>query len=75
MLKPRRAMAQPWRLERVVAERGETTTLVLKPPPGVDFRFEPGQFGWFAIGRSPFSHIGVIAAGVRLARGLPQTRR
>jgi predicted ferric reductase len=22
---------------------------------GVTFRFEPGQFGWFAIGRSPFS--------------------
>ena len=38
-----------------MAERGATTTLVLKPPPGVDFRFEAGQFGWFAIGRSPFS--------------------
>ena len=23
--------------------------------PGVDFRFEPGQFGWFAFGRSPFA--------------------
>ena len=53
VVKPRRA--QPWRLERVVAERGDTTTLVLKPPPAVDFHFEPGQFGWFAIGRSPFS--------------------
>jgi predicted ferric reductase len=47
------ARARPWRLERVVAERGATTTLVLKPPSG--FRFEPGQFAWFAIGRSPFS--------------------
>jgi predicted ferric reductase len=47
------ARARPWRLERVVAERGATTTLVLKPPAG--FRFEPGQFAWFAIGRSPFS--------------------
>jgi predicted ferric reductase len=52
-VKPRRAL--PWRLERVVPERGETTTLVLKPPQAIDFRFEPGQFGWFAIGRSPFS--------------------
>jgi predicted ferric reductase len=51
VLKPQRA--RPWRLERVVAERGATTTLVLKPPRG--FRFEPGQFAWFAIGRSPFS--------------------
>jgi predicted ferric reductase len=55
LVKPRRALARPWRLERVVAERGETTTLVLKPPPAAKFRFEPGQFGWFAIGRSPFS--------------------
>ena len=53
VIKPQRARA--WRLDRVVAERGETTTLVLKPPPGTTFRFEPGQFGWFAIGRSPFS--------------------
>jgi predicted ferric reductase len=53
LFKPRRA--RPWRLGRVVPERGETTTLVLEPPPGASFRFEPGQFGWFAIGRSPFS--------------------
>jgi predicted ferric reductase len=55
VVKPRRALARPWRLERVVAERGETTTLVLKPPEAASFRFEPGQFAWFAIGRSPFS--------------------
>jgi predicted ferric reductase len=55
VVKPRRALARPWRVERVVAERGQTTTLVLKPPAGAMFRFEPGQFGWFEIGRSPFS--------------------
>jgi predicted ferric reductase len=55
LVKPRRALARPWRLERVLAEPGDTTTLVLRPPPAVKFRFEPGQFGWFAIGRSPFS--------------------
>ena len=55
VVKPRGALARPWRLERVQAERGETTTLVLTPPPGEEFRFQPGQFGWFAIGRSPFS--------------------
>jgi predicted ferric reductase len=55
LLEPRRALARPWRLERVTPERGETTTLVLRPPAHVKFRFEPGQFGWFAIGRSPFS--------------------
>ena len=55
LIKPRRALARPWRLERVTPERGETTTLTLKPPAAAEFRFEPGQFGWFAIGRSPFS--------------------
>lgn len=55
LIKPRRALARPWRLERVAAERGDTTTLALRPPADTAFRFEPGQFGWFAIGRSPFS--------------------
>src|SRR5262245_57022725 len=55
LVKPRQALARPWRLERVVPERGDTTTLVLEPPAAANFRFEPGQFGWFAIGRSPFS--------------------
>ena len=55
LVKPRRALARPWRLERVTPEGGETTTLALAPPPRAGFRFEPGQFAWFAIGRSPFS--------------------
>src|SRR5262245_19229440 len=55
LIKPRQAFSRPWSLERVEAERGETTTLTLKPPRELDFRFEPGQFGWFVFGRSPFS--------------------
>jgi len=55
LVKPRRALAHPWRLARVTPERGDTTTLALSPPAGSAFRFQPGQFGWFAIGRSPFS--------------------
>ena len=55
LVKPRRALARPWRLERVVPQRGETTTLVLKPPRGAPFRFQPGQFAWFSFGRSPFA--------------------
>jgi predicted ferric reductase len=53
LVKPRRA--RPWRLERVTAERGGTTTLTLRPPPAAGFRFEPGQFGWFVFGGAPFS--------------------
>jgi predicted ferric reductase len=55
LVKPRRMRESPWRLERVGAERGQTTTLALSPPDGAGFRFDPGQFAWFAFGRSPFS--------------------
>jgi predicted ferric reductase len=46
---------RPWLLDRVTDQRGETTTLSLNPPDGLDFRFKPGQFAWFAFGRSAFS--------------------
>jgi predicted ferric reductase len=55
VLKPRRALSRPWRVARVSAERGDTTSVALTPPAGIDFRFQPGQFAWFAIGRSPFT--------------------
>jgi predicted ferric reductase len=55
VLKPWSMREQPWRLERVGAERGQTTTLALTPPDRSEFRFEPGQFAWFAFGRSPFA--------------------
>jgi predicted ferric reductase len=55
VVKPRGLRARPWRLNHVGAERGQTTTLTLSPPEGAAFRFDPGQFAWFAFGRSPFS--------------------
>jgi predicted ferric reductase len=55
LLRPRGIRDRPWRLERVGAERGQTTTLALRPPDGSRFRFDPGQFAWFTFGRSPFS--------------------
>jgi predicted ferric reductase len=55
IVKPRRALSRPWRVARVVPERGQTTTVALTPPTGTDFSFQPGQFAWFAFGRSPFS--------------------
>jgi predicted ferric reductase len=53
VIKPRRA--RPWHVARVTAERGDTTSVALTPPAGTEFRFQPGQFAWFAIDRSPFS--------------------
>jgi predicted ferric reductase len=55
LIRPRAMLARPWRLERVGHEPGRTTTLTLRPPEGDRFRFEPGQFAWFAFGRSPFA--------------------
>lgn len=55
VVRPLGQRRRPWRLERVGSERGQTTTLTLSPPPGAPFRFDPGQFAWFAFGRSPFS--------------------
>ena len=55
LIKPRAMRDRPWRLERVGHERGRTTTLTLRPPDGARFRFDPGQFAWFAFGRSPFA--------------------
>ena len=53
VVKPRRMLRQPWTLESVGRDRGETTTLELRPPAGLRFRFMPGQFAWFVFGRSP----------------------
>jgi predicted ferric reductase len=55
VIKPRAMRDDPWRLERVGAERGQTTTLALSPPDGAGFRFDPGQFAWFGFAGSPFS--------------------
>ncbi|MGH9227239.1 MAG: ferredoxin reductase family protein [Acidimicrobiales bacterium] len=55
LIKPRAMRGRPWRLARVDPERGRTTTLVLSPPGGERFRFDPGQFAWFAFDRSPYS--------------------
>jgi predicted ferric reductase len=53
--KPRRARSRPWQVTRVTPELGQTTTVAMTPPPGTEFTFAPGQFAWFAFGRSPFS--------------------
>ena len=48
-------LRRPWRVVRVDAEGGDTSTLVIEPVGHEGFRFDPGQFGWIAVGRSPFS--------------------
>lgn len=53
LVKPLRA--RPWTVNGLTAEPGDTTAVELTPPAGAGFRFQPGQFAWFAFGRSPFS--------------------
>ncbi|NEW48782.1 oxidoreductase [Nocardia cyriacigeorgica] len=52
---PLRRLRRPWNVERVTAERGNAHTLTLTPAGHDGFRFEPGQFGWLTVDRSPFA--------------------
>jgi predicted ferric reductase len=53
--KPLTLRRRPWTIERVTPERGETTTLTLRPVGHPGFRFRPGQYAWIVVDRSPFS--------------------
>jgi len=53
--KPMLMWSKPRTVERVTAERGETTTLTLRSDGHDSLDFLPGQYAWFAIGRSPFA--------------------
>jgi predicted ferric reductase len=55
LLRPLRIRRRPWTVERVTAERDRTTVLTLRPVGHDGLRFEPGQFAWITVGRSPFS--------------------
>ncbi len=46
---------RPWTIERVTPERGETTTLTLRPDGHRGFRFHPGQYAWIVVEHSAFS--------------------
>jgi predicted ferric reductase len=52
--RPAKILHQPWVVDEVRRERGDAWTLELRPVghPGVEF--EPGQFAWITIDRSPF---------------------
>jgi predicted ferric reductase len=53
--KPLMLRRRPWTIERVTPERGETTTLTVRPDGHPGFRFHPGQYAWILVDRSPFS--------------------
>jgi len=54
LFKPLFMLRRPYRVAEVCAERGDTTTLVMRPEGHAGFRFKPGQFGWLTLWASPF---------------------
>jgi predicted ferric reductase len=52
---PLRRLARPWRLTRVEPELGDSATMVIEPVGHEGFSFDPGQFGWIIVDRSPFA--------------------
>jgi len=55
LLRPLQMRRRPWTVERITSERDSTTVLTLRPVGHDGLRFEPGQFAWITVGRSPFS--------------------
>jgi predicted ferric reductase len=60
VVKPLELRSREWRVEGVVPERGNICTIVLKPSRlrtrrFDGFTFEPGQFAWISVDKSPFA--------------------
>jgi predicted ferric reductase len=55
VVSPLLRLRRPWRVVRVDVEAGDSTTLVIEPVGHPGIRFEPGQFGWVAVDKSPFA--------------------
>jgi predicted ferric reductase len=54
IVKPLFMLRRPYRVAEVRRERGNTSTLVMRPDGHPGFRFTPGQFGWLTLWASPF---------------------
>jgi len=55
LIKPLQLLRRPWRVARVIEDRGSTWTLVLRPEGHGGFCFLPGQFAWLTLRSSPFA--------------------
>ena len=51
---PLRNWTEKWEVVENRVERGNARTLVLRPVGHNGFSFEPGQFSWLKLGRTPF---------------------
>jgi predicted ferric reductase len=53
--RPWRLLGRPWRVTQVTPEPGRSWTLTLQPDGHDGLSFQPGQFAWLTIERSPFA--------------------
>lgn len=54
ILRPLQSWRQPWQVVHNIVEHGHSRTLVLRPLRHAGVNFEPGQFAWLNLGRTPF---------------------
>jgi predicted ferric reductase len=55
IVKPWRMLRRPWVVEGVQQQRGSAWSLTLRPDGHEGMRFQPGQFAWLTLRRSPFA--------------------
>jgi predicted ferric reductase len=53
-VKPWRLRHEPYRVAEVRSERGDSWTVVVEPQGHEGFTYQPGQFAWLTLGRSPW---------------------
>jgi len=51
----RRAQRRPFRVTAVTPERGDAWTVAVEPEGHAGLTFQPGQFAWLTLGRSPYA--------------------
>ncbi|HQR29510.1 MAG TPA: ferredoxin reductase family protein [Anaeromyxobacteraceae bacterium] len=54
LVHPLRLLRRPWEVVSNAAEAGDARTIRLRPVGHPGFSFEPGQFAWINLGRTPF---------------------
>lgn len=54
VVRPLQSWRRPWEVVHNVVEHGHSHTLVLRPLRHAGLTFEPGQFAWLNLGRTPF---------------------
>lgn len=53
-VKPVLRIRRPWQVDQIARADGDMWAVTFRPVGHAGFRFAPGQFGWLAVGRSPF---------------------